>query len=236
MANPDEHLNVYAGRPRAGRRFEPVRERELSPDTLRVARTLPGAHRGLRILLETAGPYGVPDVLAIVGPLAALDARLALDVPPMLNQVDAGVIAAAAPAAPRTAETLARRLGWPVQTVGRRIPHLVRAGALVKVGPTTYVRPSALEPVGRLYAIEAKIKDWRRALRQARTYSVWCDSYVIVMPSISPSSIADLVDQVSADGGGIMLDGRWMRRPVIARKPRVQRLWGSEHVIAAFYS
>src|SRR5262249_45823044 len=81
-------LSVHAGRPRAGRRLEPIRELELSADALAAARTLPNAHRGVRVLLETAGPFGVPDLLAVIGPLDALDRRLAVEVPPLLNQVD----------------------------------------------------------------------------------------------------------------------------------------------------
>lgn len=228
--------NVHAGRPRAGRRFEPVRERELSEDALAAASTLPGAHRGVRILLETAGPLGVPDLLAVVGPLSVLDDRLALPVPPLLNQVDAGVVAAAATSAPRTVASLARRVGWPEDTVARRLPHLVRSGALIRVGRDTYVRPEALQPVGRLYAIETKVKDWRRALRQARTYSVWSDSYVIVMPALGSGSLAGLMTAVGADNGGLVLDGKWVQRPRLLQRSTAQRLWGSEHAISAFDS
>jgi hypothetical protein len=201
---------------------------------LRAAKTLPGAHRGLRVLLETAGPFGVPDLLAIVGPPTALEERLALEVPPLLNQVDAGVVSAAAWRAPRSAASIARRLGWPAPTVTRRLPGLVKSGALIPVGRDSYVRPSALRPVGRLYAIEAKVKDWRRALRQVRTYGVWCDGYVIVMPALGPSSLPIAMDAIGVDGGGLMLGGRWIRRPRIASRSTAQRLWGSEHAIAAF--
>jgi hypothetical protein len=88
--------------------------------------------------------------------------------------------------------------------------------------------------VGRLYAIEAKVRDWRRAVRQARTYSVWSDSYVIVMPTLGPGSRAGLLSAVAQDNGGLMLDGRWIRRPQLLRRSPAQRFWGSEHVIAAF--
>ncbi len=233
---PDVVLSVHAGRPRPGKRFEPVRELELSEDVLRAAQTLPGAHRGVRVLLETAGPFGVPDLLAVVGPLTLLEARLALDVPPLLNQVDAGVVAAAASGVPRSASTLARRLGWSLETVTRRLPRLLRTGALVRVGPETYIRPQSLGPVGRLYAVEAKVRDWRRAVRQARTYSVWCDSYVIVMPTLGSGSLPGVVEAVSADRGGLMIDGTWVRRPRISQRSTAQRLWGSEHAIAAFDS
>jgi hypothetical protein len=234
IAMPTNLPDVHAGRPRAGRRFEPIAERMLSESALRAARTLPGAHRGVRILLETAGPFGVPDLLAIVGPLELLDRRLALEVPPLLNQVDAGVISATAPAAARTLETLAKRLSWPVETVQRRLPHLLRIGALVRAGAETYVRPADLASVGRLFAIEAKVRDWRRALRQARTYSVWTDGYVIVMPEVGASSLPGLLAEVSRDRGGLMLNGKWVLRPRLLTRTPAQRLWGSEHAIAAF--
>lgn len=227
---------VFAGRPRAGRRFEPVRELELSQDALFAAHGLPNARLGLRILLETAGPFGVPDIVAVVGPTEILDARLALSIPPLLNEVDAGIVAAAAPKAPRRAETLAKRLGWPVETIVRRLPGLIRSEALRAAGRDTYVRPVDLRPVGRLYAIETKVKDWRRAVRQARTYSVWCDGYVIVMPALGPSSGSAVTDAVEMDGGGLVLGGRWARRPTIRARTPAQRLWGSEHAIAAFWS
>jgi hypothetical protein len=233
---PETPLTLHAGRPRPGKRFEPIHEMGLSDDALEAARTLPGARRGVRVILETAGPFGIPDLLAVVGPGNLLDDRLALDVPPLLNQVDAGVVSAAAAHAPRTVVTLARRVGWPVETVSRRLPYLLKARALVRVGDETYVRPEYLFPVGRLYAIESKVKDWRRALRQARTYSVWCDSYVIVMPRLGAGSLPGVVEEVSADGGGLMLGGMWVRRPRLSRRSAAQRLWGSEHAIAAFYS
>ena len=224
---------IESARPRAGRRFEPIHELELEADALEAARALPGAHRGLLVLREMAGPFGVPDLLAVVGRQDLLERRRTLPVPPLLNQVDAGVVAAAAPRARRSPEALARRVGWPVDTVRRRLPELVRSGALIQVGQNSFVRPAALRPVGRLYAIETKVKNWRRALRQARAYSLWCDSYVIVMPSLGSGSLAQVVDAVVSDGGGLMVAGRWVHRPRVGKRTAAQRLWGSEHLLAA---
>lgn len=224
---------IESSRVRAGRRFAPIRELELEPDALRAARDLPGVHRGLVVLRELAGPFGVPDLVAVVGSPQLLDERLALAVPPLLNQVDAGVVAAAAPRAGRTVETLARRVGWPVESVRRRLPELVRVGALLAAGPNSYVRPPALRPVGRLYAIETKMKEWRRALRQARTYSLWCDSYVLVLSSLGPSSRTALIEAVAEDGAGLVVGGQWLQRPRLGSRSAAQRLWGSEHLVAA---
>lgn len=231
MSLPPEILTT--ARPRAGKRFEPIHERELESDTLAAARALPGAHRGLLVLREMAGPFGVPDLLVAVGSVRLLAERQALGVPPLLNQVDAGVVAAAAVRAPRSTEAIARRVGWPVHTVERRLPDLLRTGALTRVGADTYVRAPELQPVARLYAVEAKIKEWRRALRQARTYSLWCDSYVIVMGSVGAGGLTEATEAVSADGGGLMVGGAWLQRPRVGPRTPAQRMWGSEHLVAA---
>jgi hypothetical protein len=88
--------------------------------------------------------------------------------------------------------------------------------------------------VGRLYAIETKVRDWQRAVRQARIYALWCDSYVIVMPRISRGSLQQMVAAVAADRAGLVVDRKWVRRPRLARTSSAHRLWGSEHVVAAF--
>jgi hypothetical protein len=226
-------LVLETARPRAGRRFEPSHELELEGDAVRAAHGLPGAHRGLLLLREVSGPFGVPDLLAVVAPPTLLTRRRTLSVPPLLNQIDAGVASAAAPRAARSPETLARRLGWPPESVRRRLPELLRSGALIRVGRDSYVRPEALQPVGRLYAIETKVKDWRRAVRQAKTYSLWCDSYVIVMGSLGAASLSRVTETVTDDGGGLMVNGHWLQRPHLAQRPPAQRMWGSEHLVAA---
>ena len=222
-----------SARPRAGRRFEPIQEVELEKDALLAARSLPGAHRGLSIIREAAGPFGVPDLLVLVGPPALLAQRRELEVPPLLNQIDAGIVSAAAPQAPRSVEVLARRLGWSGETVARRVPSLVRCGALIQTSSGLLLRPAALVPTGRLYAVETKVKNWRRAVQQARTYSGWCDSYLIVMPTLSVGSLSQLSEAVAYDSGGLVTDGRFVARPKIRPRPATQRLWGAEHFLAA---
>jgi hypothetical protein len=224
---------VSSARPRGGRRFEPVAERALEPDALRAARSLPGARHGLLVLREVAGPFGVPDLVAVVGPSELLRRRCALGVAPLLNEVDAGVVGAAATAAPRSVDSLADRLGWSTQTVERRVPALLRAGALVQRRPGVYTRPADLRPVGRLYALETKVNKWRRAVQQGRTYQLWCDAYIVVMASLGSVTLEALISEAREDGAGVMVAGRWLVRPRVRRRPEHRRLWGSEHVVAA---
>jgi hypothetical protein len=220
-------------RPRPGRRFLPVAEKKLRADALRAVRGLPGAHRDFTVFAEVAGPFGIPDFLVVVGSKSLLRRRAAFPVPPLLNEVDAGIVGVASTRRGFTTDALAERLGWGPETIDRRLPGLLRSGALDDIGRGRYVRPAALAPVGRLIAIETKVRDVRRALRQARTYALWCDNYVIVMPSISEASFGETVDTVAGDRGGLVVDGRWAQRPGRRRLPPASRLWGSEHLVAA---
>lgn len=225
-----------SSRPRAGRRFQPSHELALLGPAVEACGALPGAHRGLTVIREMAGPFGIPDFTALVGPPSLLAARIALDIPPLLHQLDAGVVAVTHPRQGRSVTALARLLGWPEETVQRRIGDLVRQGALHEARPGRFVRPPELGPLGRLYAVEAKVREWGRAVRQGRTYSVWADTYVLVMGPLAERALQPLLKQVANDRAGLVVQGRWLARPAIHPLPAAQRLWAAEHVVAALRS
>lgn len=220
-------------RPRAGRRFAPSHELALLGPAIAATVALPGAHRGLLVVQELTGPFGIPDLTALVGSPTLLTERLALEVPALLHQVDAAVVAVAHPRLGRSPAVLARALGWPADTVERRMNNLLRIDALREVRPGQFVRPEALRPLGRLYAVETKVREWAQALRQVRRYSVWADGYVLVMGPLAPRPLALLREQVAYDRGGLVVDGRWVRRPVLRALPSAQRQWATEHLVAA---
>lgn len=226
-------MSTLTSRPRAGRRFEPTHELELLPSAVNACRALPAAHKGLTVVAEMTGPIGIPDLTALVGSEAVLAARLACPVAPLLHEVDAAVVGVAHPRAARSAKQLAAAIGWPEETVRRRLVPLVRSGALHAVDGDRFIRDAALQPLGRVYAIEAKVRDWRRALYQARTYSTWADSYVLVMGALSKSPLSQLTAEVAADRAGLVVDGRWVRRPSVHRLSPGRRQWAAEHIVAA---
>lgn len=218
-------LEIATSNPRAGRRFEPIQELELHQNALAAAQDLPGASRGLVVVPEFAGPFGIPDFTAYVGNVEHLVHRHRLDIAPVIHELEAGVVASAHVRRASSAAQLASAQDWPVAAISGRLRSLVRRGALIEVGTDRYVRPDALEPGGRLYAIEAKVEDWRSALRQVRTYRVWADSYVLVMGRISARAQAALEAEVVHDRGGLMVKGRWVVRPRLgftAARRRVQ--------------
>lgn len=226
-------LEIATSTPRAGRRFEPIQERELHKDALAAIRGLPGASRGLVVVPEFAGPLGIPDFTAYVGNIDHIRQRHHLNVVPIVNELETGIISAAYARRPSSAQVLARSLGWPIETVAERLRSLVRRGALIEASSGKYVRPEALEPGGRLYAVEAKVDDWRSALRQVRTYRVWADSYVLVMGQLTERAQAAVTAEVRRDRGGLVLEGRWIFRPRLGNTAARRRIQASELFAAA---
>jgi hypothetical protein len=184
-------------------------------------------------LTELHAPFGIPDFTVVVGDADARRARLRLMVPALLNEVDAGIVGVASSERYSSARQIAARTQWPVTTIERRIPGLLRAGALREVIAERYRRASALQPIGTVYAIELKVGDWRRALVQCRTYRTWADSYVLIMQRVSDSSLAELRYKVRRDGGGLIIGDDWLVQPRLAKLPRARRMWTSEHIVAA---
>lgn len=96
------------------------------------------------------------------------------------------------------------------------------------------MRPEGIRPLGSVVAVEAKVDDWRQALRQVRTYTVWADCYIVVMGSLTGRATEKMLGEVGKDGGGLVVDGSWVLRPhVQPTRERKRRVWAAEHVLAA---
>lgn len=225
------HVETSVSRP--GRRFEPIRERELHADALSAAEGIPGASRGLVVVPEFAGPIGIPDFTAFVGDVQKLRSRQQSHIAPITNEIDAGIVSVAHVRKPSSTEEMAAAIGWPSATIASRVRRLVSGGSLRAVEKGRFVRAPEMQPSGRLYAIEAKVGDSRSALRQARTYGVWADGYVIVMTDVSERALDDLRSEVLRDRGGLMVDGRWIARPCISNASLRRRLQAAELFAAA---
>ncbi len=193
---------------------------------------LPGAEHGLYAFSDFNSPFGVPDVTAIVGQQRSRTARLRLKVPPLLNEIDAGMVAAADPSRPQSVRQLAYRLRWDVGSLERRWPEVLGSGALIAVSPGRFTRPEALVPIGEIFAIETKVKNWRRALQQCRTYLLWADSYVLVLDRLADDSAEELTKAVASDRGGLIVGASALLEPRPSPKRPARKLWASEHVVA----
>lgn len=228
---PPRVLRARSQRP--GRRFEPIAERALERDGRQATLLFPGVESGLMVLREFRAPYGVPDLVAVAGPSDLRRRRLRLAVPPITNQIDAAIIAAAHPPHGATVPQLAARLRFARSTVERRLGDLIKRRALLPVASDRFVRPASLTSVGDVFAIELKVSEWRKGLDQCRRYRTWANSYVLVMGDVPDGALEELVRSVRADGGGLMVAGAVVVRPRRRSLKPARQLWSSEHVIQA---
>lgn len=218
-------------RERPGRRFTPGAERELEPVLRGLAARLPGAGRGVSVIAEMPGPAGIPDLVAV--PLTtSLAQRLNHRTSPLLSWPDVRIVAAASVNRPLSSAVVARRIGIQEQAVLRHVPRLVHLGALTKTETGCLLRPAAMEPVGTLYALEAKVDDWSAGLDQALRYSSWADASAVVVLRL-PRDHSRAVALAKDLQLGLALGSRWLVRPTVRRLEFARRLWASEHVVAA---
>ena len=92
-----------------------------------------------------------------------------------------------------------------------------------------YPRRADLEPIGRTYAFEAKVSDWRRGLDQALRYSVWCDASSLVLLR-APADMGNLIERCNHLDIGLAVRDEWVRRPRLGKPQRSLRLAASERL------
>ncbi|MFF8880530.1 hypothetical protein [Streptomyces flaveolus] len=214
-----------------GVRFSPTKEAALDPALRTLARSLPQSSPGLIMIAEMPGPSGIPDLIALPGMGTPLIKRLESQIPPVLKRADIEVIAALKVRQGITLDTLKSRVHRPERTVLQSVRNLTQSGAVSKKDKLL-LRAEALQPVGHLYALEAKVDDWKKGVRQAFRYRSWCDASALILSQL-PKNREPLLAAAQRLNIGLALEDRWLVRPRISKLDRIQRLWGSEHFVAA---
>lgn len=214
------------GRTKPGRRFEPVEERLLDDVLVTLAAKLPRAAEGLALVREFPGGRGVADAVAVTGWQEPVRQRIAVELPLLDNETDCSVVAALSPNQTRTVSGIGKRLGMSDEQVERRLRPLAAAGYVESRG-SGFRRVRGLDPIGRAYALEAKVSDWQQGVGQALRYSTWCDAAAVVLLK-PPRNLLDARERCSKLGLGLAADGRWVLRPRIGRPHAGLRLAMSE--------
>jgi hypothetical protein len=168
----------------------------------------------------------VADAVAVTGWQEPLRQRIALQLPFLDNETDCTVVAAFSPNQTRTVTGVAKRLGMSDEQIVRRLRPLA-AGGYVEARGSGFRRVQGLEPIGRAYALEAKVSDWQQGVGQALRYSTWCDAAAVVLLR-PPRDLSDARSRSSKLGLGLAAGGRWLVRPRIGRPHAGLRLAMSE--------
>lgn len=219
-------LEELVPHPQPGRRFEAIDERLLDDDLRRLATSLPGANKGVVVAAEFAGPRGIADLVAFTSTSPDLAARLRADVPFVHGMSDCAVLVALSALQTRSSRTVASSAGMSEQQVIRRLRTLVSAGSVTVHGSGFRRRPE-VKPIGRAYAFEAKVSNWRQGLSQALRYGSWCDaaSVVLLRP---PRDLSFPQQRFDSLGIGLAVQSRWVVRPRLHRPNAALRLALSE--------
>ena len=226
-------IEVASSLTRAGRPFLPVAELGLAPALRIAAGRLPGGSGAQLVMLpECPLPVGVPDLIALVADTEALSARSAAGVTPLLREQEARMVTACGVARPRLLPWLASIAGVSEGHALRVLHNLERRGAIHRRAGG-WVRHPALQPLGRTYAIEAKVSNWRAGLSQCLRYGTLADASALALGSLSERSRAEVVSTARQHGIGLFVAERWIVRPRISPVPAARRFWVSEHLAAA---
>lgn len=224
---PTSHaLHEVEANTRPGRRFPPTTERLLDEDLKTLATHLPSASHGVAITREFPGGRGVADVVAVTRWEEQLRTRLETRLPFLRNETDCAVVSALSARQTRTSASLGKRLGMSEEQVIRRVRALAVSGH-VEVHGTGYRRSRGLEPIGRTYALEAKVSDWQQGIRQALRYSTWCDAAAVVLLK-PPRDVDEVRARCSAFDLGLAFGDTWVTRPRLGRPNAGLRLAMSE--------
>lgn len=216
---------------RHGRPFEPLHEVELKDDLIRVCRAL-ARPAGLGfVILEMPGPMGVPDAVVMRTTPKALQERLNAQVQPVLNPYDCELITALRHERGNT-DSAQARLGWTDYTMKSVLARLRSADAVTATLRGRAHPKPGLQAIGKSIAVEAKVRDWKKALGQGRVYASWADSYQLLLGQVTDSAVLPLASMVAGDHAGLVIGRKWVVRPKLANG--AGSLVASEYFLAAY--
>lgn len=226
-------VEIQSNLSRPGKPFTPVAELDVLPALRSAARKLGHKPNALTLELpESPLPVGVPDLTVLFADPYKLESRLRSDVPPILSEQEVRIVAACGPSRAQSIESLVRVTGVSERQTRRLIAGLVAKEAL---WATTrgWLRAAELEPLGRSYALEAKVSNWRSGVAQCLRYASYADAAGLALGDSSARVQAAAIEFAKRNHIGLFINDRWTVKPRMLKIPNSRRMWVSEHFVAA---
>lgn len=169
---------------------------------------------------EVPAVRGVPDLTAVRFNPEALRARVESGVRPLTTDVEVRAVIALRRRRLSIAD-LANHLGLSRDYTRRTVvPLLDDLGWVAPVDGLFALREGAV-PVGRrVVTVEAKLKDWIRALDQARHQQFSADAAYIALDAANARGALEQLSAISERGVGVIVVDATTRRHMIAARPR----------------
>jgi len=129
-------------------------------------------------LRERAVGEVIPDFVYVHADRSALSGRVR-----ELTSLEASLVAALLPGRPLRANTIARRLYCQTERVDHRLRALERTGVLTSGGRGAFsLRSEESFASAHVVAVEAKLRRWREAVRQAESYLRFANRSYVALP------------------------------------------------------
>ena len=214
--------------PQGGRPAPFARELDMHPLVAALAADLatglPG-HRSLNahVLFEIPAAGGVPDLIRVAFDPAVARRRLKLGLHPVIDHTAMRVLTALAGGpkplavlalAARVSSAHLRRAIVPTLVDAGWVAPLTVRGDQAPVTPLVRHRPLARSVV----TVEAKRRDWRGAIRQARRHTSCADRAYIAIDAATPGRLLEMASPLSSSGIGVItVDADRHRATVLSR-------------------
>lgn len=193
-----------------------------------VPQTLPLDAGALYIVPELGTDHGIADVVGIVLPSQWLARRVQFGAPPVTGRAAASIIASFRGFHSASKNRVRERVRMPDETFRRTLGHLRELGAITIVDDIVTVNPAVyLSGPEETVAVEAKIADWQRGLRQASAYGLFASRSYLAVPSTLALSLTARREVFSRNGVGIISIGEDVAPKVLVasrRRGRPSRL------------
>lgn len=176
----------------------------------------------VEVFSEVPAVHGVPDLVGIRFDAARLHLREQGGVRPLSTDAEVRVVMAVGER--RTIRELGDRAGLSNDYVRRNmIPLLNELGWIESDGAGAIRRrPEAQWVAGRVVTIEAKLRDWRKALAQARRQRLSGDAAYIAMDALAMQGLTPYLTKLAEEGiGAIAVDAESKRAVVLSRPARI---------------
>lgn len=173
----------------------------------------------VEVFTEVPAVFGVPDVTGLRFDWEAVRRRTQSGVRPLSTDAEVrGALSLSTRS--RNAQEVARGVGLSVDVVRRSLlPMLVDAGWAVRDSNGGFVRATdAVWVSKRIVTVEAKLRDWSRALGQARRQRASADAAYIALEMSAVKSISNSLDRIGDGGVGVIgVDAASGRARVLVR-------------------
>ena len=222
--------NSHIGAPEASRACAFATEAALVETFATAIRR--GCPNGWSLLREMDAGVGIADLVLAPKPAAVADLRLLRHVPPRLAPLFAPTTARRV----RSIQAFMANTGMSRPAALRVLGDLALTGLVLRDGETVQLRAASATPFKHVVAVEAKLRDWGRALTQAyRNRQFATQSWVVLDAHYSVSKVA--IDTFKQAGVGLVACSTTgqLRFYVKARTMRpvsLQRSWVAQAVIA----